>query len=267
MTSRRKRLALSQNFLADSGVVRWIARTADCPRAGLVLEPGAGDGRLTVALARRAARVVAYEIDPVLAARLRDRCDDLPNVRCVPRDFLTARAPREPFAVVGNIPYAATSRIVDWCLTARALTSATLVTQLEYARKRAGGYGRWSKVTVLSWPRYDWRIAGRIDRHVFRPVPGVDSALLRLDRRPRPLLPGEAMGTYRDLVELGFTGRGGSLHASLRAAHPRRRLDAAFRAAELDRSALVGHVHPDRWIALFRSLSAGSGPGSGGASR
>ena len=187
-----------------------------------MVEAGAGDGRITAALAARAGRVVAYEIDPVLAARLRRRCRELPHVRCVTGDFLRARPPSDPFHLAGNIPYSATSRIVAWALQAPALRSATLITQLEYARRRTGDYGRWSRLTVRTWPAFSWRMGGRIDRGRFRPVPRVDAAVLRLDRRERPLLPAGAMRDHVRCVDLGFTGRGGTLHASLRAAYPRR---------------------------------------------
>src|SRR5690606_7149835 len=164
----RARRELSQNFLADRAA---IARDA---RAG-----GGGPGRRSAAVAARAGRVAAYEIDPVLAARLRRRCRELPHVRCVTGDFLRARPPSDPFHLAGNIPYSATSRIVAWALQAPALRSATLITQLEYARRRTGDYGRWSRLTVRTWPVFSWRMGGRIDRGRFRPVPRVDAAVLR----------------------------------------------------------------------------------------
>ncbi|RJL33086.1 ErmE/ErmH/ErmO/ErmR family 23S rRNA (adenine(2058)-N(6))-methyltransferase [Bailinhaonella thermotolerans] len=248
------RRSLSQNFLNDRRTIHHLVRVAAPAPTGLVVEVGAGDGRVTAVLAARAGRVVAHELDPALAVRLRERFRGHPNVRTVQGDFLRSRPPREPFAVVGNIPYASTSAIVRWCLAARSMTSATLITQAEYARKRTGAYGRWTKVTVESWPLFSWRTAGRVSRHLFTPVPRVDSAILRLDRRAAPLLPASGMAAYLRLVALGFTGRGGSLHASLRELHPRPALDLAFRRAGVPRNALVAHVHPDQWITLHRSL-------------
>jgi 23S rRNA (adenine-N6)-dimethyltransferase len=250
----RRRRELSQNLLADRATVHRFARAAGTGAGGLIVEPGAGDGRVTRALAVRADRVLAYEIDPRMAARLAARCGGLGNVECVTGDFLAAVPPRGPFHVAGNIPYAATSRIVEWCLRAPGLRSATLITQLEYARKRTGGYGRWSLVTVRSWPVFQWRLLERIERGRFRPVPRVDAAVLRLDRRERPLLPARELAAYERCVAVGFGGRGGTLHASLRREYPRGRVDAAFRAAALDRSVVVAFVHPDQWITLFRVL-------------
>ncbi|KAB8197028.1 ErmE/ErmH/ErmO/ErmR family 23S rRNA (adenine(2058)-N(6))-methyltransferase [Nonomuraea phyllanthi] len=244
----RARRTLSQNFLADRHAVDLMVKAA-APE-GLVLEPGAGEGVLTFALAEAGARVVAYEVDPRLAARLAARTRGHPGIELVRGDFTRAREPREPFAVVGNIPYSITSRIVDWCLRASALTSATLLTQREYARKRSGDYGRWSLVTVESWPWFDWRLGDTIGRESFRPVPSVDSAILRIRRRPEPLVHGRR--SYRELVELGFGGVGGSVRASLRRRY--QGVDAALEAAGVARDTVVGHVHPDQWITLWGRL-------------
>ncbi|MET8992207.1 rRNA adenine N-6-methyltransferase family protein [Nonomuraea wenchangensis] len=109
-TADRARRTLSQNFLADRQAIALVIRAAD--PAGLVLEPGAGAGALTLALAGAGAQVIGYEIDPRLARRLAARTRDDPRVEVVHGDFTTAPVPGRPFAVVGNIPYSATSKIV-----------------------------------------------------------------------------------------------------------------------------------------------------------
>lgn len=248
--------ALSQNFLADRAAAGQLARLA-VPygrEAPLLLEVGAGKGALTELLAPRCRRLLAYEIDPRLVPVLRTRFTGTPQVRVVGEDFLTARPPRTPFSVAGNVPFSRTAAVVDWCLRAPALTDATLLTQLEYARKRTGDYGSWSRLTVLTWPRHEWRLVGRVGRRSFRPVPGVDAGIVRIERRRTPLLDAGAYDSWRRLVELGFSGVGGSLHASLRRAHPRRRVDAAFRVARLDTRVLVGEVPPQAWLRLHEVL-------------
>ncbi|WP_320067521.1 ErmE/ErmH/ErmO/ErmR family 23S rRNA (adenine(2058)-N(6))-methyltransferase [Micromonospora sp. RTGN7] len=250
----RSRRVLSQNFLADPAAVARIVGAARPDRDDLLLEVGAGQGRLTRALAARCGRLVAYEIDPVAAAELAVTCANLPGVTLRRADFLAATPPAEPFAVVGNIPWSLTAAVVRWCLAADGLRSATLLTQLQYARKRTGHGGRWSRLTVLTWPEYAWRLAGTVSRTAFRPVPGVDAGILRLERRTEPLLPPGDLPAYRRLVEAGFGGVGGSLAASLRRHRPRARVDAALRAVRLDQDALVGEVWPEQWITLHRLL-------------
>ena len=246
----RTRRAFGQNFLTDPAAVRRVVDAAGPADGDLVYEAGAGRGRLTAELLRRRARVVAYEIDPAMARAL--PVDDRLTVRT--DDFLAARPPAEPFTVVGNIPYALTSAVVDWCLRAPTLRRATLLTQWEYCRKRTGDYGRWSRLTVLTWPEFGWELAGHVPRQAFRPVPRVDGGVLRLDRRPVPLVPADRLGRYRAMVECGFTGTGGSVPASLARRYGTRRAQAACRAVRLDPDVPVGAVWPEQWLMLFRLL-------------
>ncbi|MFD3506073.1 ErmE/ErmH/ErmO/ErmR family 23S rRNA (adenine(2058)-N(6))-methyltransferase [Nocardia sp. NPDC058666] len=248
-TRDHARRALSQNFLVDHAAVAAIVAAAD--PAGIILEPGAGEGILTRALARRSAQVTAYEIDPLLAAKLsaQTRSDD--GIRVVRGDFTKAKAPREPFAVVGNIPFSATADIVDWCLTAPTLTSAALLTQREYARKRTGDYGRWSLLTATTWPWFTWNLRGHIPRTSFRPIPSVDSAILQITRRPEPLV--HHHDSYTHLVRTAFSGIGGTVRASL---HTRYHgVDAAMTAAAIDHNTVVAYVHPDQWVKLHSILT------------
>ncbi|MGC9544719.1 ErmE/ErmH/ErmO/ErmR family 23S rRNA (adenine(2058)-N(6))-methyltransferase [Streptomyces sp. UG1] len=249
--------ALSQNFLADRAAAERLARLAVPNRRHhpLLLEVGAGKGALTLALAPRCRELIAYEIDPRLVPGLRARFCGVPHVRVTAGDFLAARPPRTPFSVAGNVPFSRTAAIVDWCLRAPALTDATLLTQLEYARKRTGDYGSWTRLTILTWPCHEWRLVGRVGRSSFRPVPRVDAGIVRIERRRTPLLDAGADEGWRRLVALGFSGVGGSLHASLCRAHARRRVDAAFRAARLDARALVGEVPPGAWLRLHEVLA------------
>ncbi|MEU7003165.1 ErmE/ErmH/ErmO/ErmR family 23S rRNA (adenine(2058)-N(6))-methyltransferase [Nonomuraea sp. NPDC046570] len=248
----RARRTLSQNFLVDPHAVGRLVKAAR--PSGLVLEPGSGEGVLTRALAPEVEQIIGYEIDPLLAGKLAARTRGDTRISVVRGDFTAARPPREPFAVVGNIPYSITSRIVDWCLAAPALTSATLLTQLEYARKRSGDFGRWSLVTVESWPWFSWELLGQVGRESFRPVPSVDSGILRIERRETPLLPPAAMAGFRAFAELGFGGVGGSLSASLRQRYAKDAVADAFRAAGLDGSTVVAFVHPDQWVTLYDRL-------------
>ncbi|MFC3491765.1 23S ribosomal RNA methyltransferase Erm [Glycomyces rhizosphaerae] len=249
------RKALSQNFLRDPHVARDFVVSADVGPYDLVIEVGPGDGMVTRPLLDRARRVIAYEKDRHFVERLRSRLGHHEHFRCHQADIRDVRPPREPFAVVSNAPFGITTDIVRWCLKAQALTSATLVTQLEFARKHTGDFGRWSRLTVEHWPEFDFTLGMRIGRHEFRPVPQVDAGAIHLRRRPKPLLPEDAMIDYLDLVDLGFSGVGGSLAASLCRVVPKHTAHRACAEAGIARDRPVGLVPPDRWIALFAALT------------
>jgi 23S rRNA (adenine-N6)-dimethyltransferase len=252
----QRRRELSQNYLRSPEAARQFLTAVRLPPDGLCLEVGAGEGILTTRLAATTGEVIAYEIDEHLASRLIARVSARPNVRVVLGDFLAARPPSRPFQVVGNAPFSLTSPIIDWCLRAPHLTVATLITQLEYARKRTGGFGRWSQLTVSTWPRMRWELRGTIPRTEFRPVPRVDAGILRLERRAEPLISPARQAAYRRLVQAGFTGVGGSVQASLRRTYPPDKVAAACAGAGVDRRTIVGYVTPDQWIQIFLALDS-----------
>jgi len=267
MDRDQRRRELSQNYLRSPEAARQFLTAVRLPPDGLCLEVGAGEGILTTRLAAMTGEVIAYEIDQHLAGRLTARVGTRPNVRVVAGDFLSARPPSRPFQVVGNAPFSLTSPIIDWCLRASRMTAATLITQLEYARKRTGGYGRWSQLTISTWPQIRWELRGTIPRTEFRPVPRVDAGILHLERRPEPLVSPARQAAYRRLVQAGFSGVGGSVQASLRRTYPPDKVAAACASAGLDRRTIVAYVSPDQWIQIFRGLDSGPRRGAGSPTR
>jgi 23S rRNA (adenine-N6)-dimethyltransferase len=252
----QRRKVFSQNLLNDKSAIRSYLGAVGSPPVAAV-EVGAGDGRLTVELAAIVPRLTAVELDPVFAQALRHRTSDLGNVEVLEHDVLTMPQPDGDFVLLGNIPFAITSRIVTWALESPCLQSATLITQREYARKRTGDYGRWSLTTVRTWPWWVWGLGPRIDRDSFRPRPSVDAAVLHLIRRPEPLLPDGSRKRWERVVETGFTGKGGSLHASLATIFPRRRVTTAFDRAAVPHDRVVAFVSPDEWLSIFATLDIG----------
>jgi 23S rRNA (adenine-N6)-dimethyltransferase len=201
-----RRRSYSQNFLASSALAEQLVREAKVGRRDLVVEVGAGSGILTAALARRARRVLAIEIDPVWAARLRQRFAAWENVEVIEGDARRVPLPDEPFRVVANIPFGATTALLHALLDkpVTSLERADLVLQWEVARKRAG---RPRTALSASWsPWWHFRLGRRLPRTAFRPPPAVDAGVLVVERRREPLLPLEAREPFRDFVRGLFAG-------------------------------------------------------------
>ncbi|MEV6140126.1 23S ribosomal RNA methyltransferase Erm [Nocardia sp. NPDC051990] len=249
------RKQLSQNFLTDIPVARRLVRAAGISADDLVVEIGPGDGMLTGHLLNNAHRVLAYEKDRHYAAKLRARYASDRRIHVRHADIREITPPREPFTVVANIPFAASTDIVRWCLAAPKLTSATLLTQCEFARKYAGDYGRWTKLTVTQWPTVTMELDVRVHRYHFHLIPQVDAAVLRLRRREQPLLTRQELHGYHQFVEFGFSGLGGSLAATLRQAAPAPKVRAACTMAGIALDEPVGLISPDRWLTLYQALS------------
>ena len=130
---------LGQNFLHDSQAIERIANALGDLSGGTVIEIGPGRGAITRALAARAERVIAIELDPDLAAYLRDQFP-AGRVGVVQADVLTfdfARAAAEagkPLPVAGNLPYYITSPILLKLAESHAsLDRAVLMVQRELA--------------------------------------------------------------------------------------------------------------------------------------
>ncbi|MCX6623018.1 MAG: 16S rRNA (adenine(1518)-N(6)/adenine(1519)-N(6))-dimethyltransferase RsmA [Acidobacteria bacterium] len=163
---------------------------AACPQPEpLVIEIGPGQGALTRHLLERAGRVVAIEVDPLLAARLEAEAN--PRLTVVHQDVLATDLSQWGEAVVaGNLPYYITSPILTRILAARAtLKRAVLLVQKEVADRIASppgsrDYGYLSVVTQLFT---SVETLFKVPPGAFQPPPKVDSAVIRLTPRPVPV--------------------------------------------------------------------------------
>jgi len=195
-----RRRQLGQNFL-DPVTADQIVDDAAFAPGELVIEVGAGSGALTRALARRELRVIAVEPDPAWAERLRRQLGGQRGVQVLARDFLDIALPREPFRLMGSLPFGRTTDIFHRLLDhpASALRRADVIVQWEVAVKRAA----MPPTTLLStaWaPWWEIHLARRIPAARFRPEPRVDAGLLAITRRDPPLLPVAMAGAYAAFV-------------------------------------------------------------------
>ncbi len=261
-----RRRVFSQNLLHDPAAIDAFVREVGAPELPGI-EVGGGEGALTVRLAPNLPSLTVVELDPRFAESLRKRTAAWDHVRIEEQDILGTTPPNHPFVLIGNVPFAITAQIVSWALESPSLEQAVLITQREYARKRTGDYGRWTLQTVRTWPWWNWVLGPRIGREAFWPRPSVDAAVLRIERRARPLVPGGGRHAWEQAVATGFKGVGGSLFASLSSSYPSRRVARAFARAGVDRDQIVGYVGPDEWVDIVRELEGWPGvrPGSGGS--
>lgn len=157
----------------------WAQRIVDASgieKSSVVVDVGAGTGALTDPLVRAGARVIAVELDPGRAGRLRDRFahEDVTVVRA---DLEALRWPRRPFHVVASPPYNLTTMLVRRLLSLSRLQAADLVLQRAAARRLvADPPGRYAHAYMLD-------LGLSVPRRAFNPPPRIDSAVLRV--RPR----------------------------------------------------------------------------------
>ena len=184
-----------QNFVIDANTVKRIVTLADVSATDVVLEIGPGLGSLTLGLLEAAGRVIAVEIDPLLAAALPGTVTDRAPDRSAALTVLEADAlrldelPTPPTVVVANLPYNVSVPVLLHLLARFPSWSRGLVmVQSEVADRLVAGPG--SKIYGVPSVKTAWYASasrvGTVAPSVFWPVPNVDSGLVAINRRPPP---------------------------------------------------------------------------------
>ena len=215
---------LGQNFVIDPGTVRRIVGLAGLTPDDAVLEVGPGFGSLTLGLLGAARRVVAIEVDPLLAgelpatvaARAPEVADRL-TVVTADAARITSLPGEPPSVVVANLPYnVAVPVVLHLLATVPSLARGLVMVQAEVADRMTAPPG--SRVYGVPSVKLAWyasaRRAGAVSRSVFWPVPNVDSGLVAFTRREPPD-PHVARAEAFAVVDAAFAQRRKTLRAAL----------------------------------------------------
>ncbi len=259
---------LGQHFLTDPNILEQIADALDPVPGDVVLEIGPGKGSLTGVLLARGLRVIAIEKDRRLAAELGTRKAERGTDRLtvVHGDALRVdwhalvvppsafRVP--PFKIVGNIPYNITSPLIAKALTPPLPERIVFLVQAEVADRLAAApgsraYGALS-VGVQALCRVE-RLFG-VRAGSFRPRPKVDSALVRLTPRARPLVAAGEVAAFRAFVAACFSRRRKQLRNVVMAAtaRPAAAVLDGLRALGLEPAARAETLPPEAFVGLLR---------------
>lgn len=235
---------LGQNFVIDANTVRRIVRAARLSPDDVVVEVGPGLGSLTLALLPEVRRVVAVEVDAVLAgalpATVADRAPGLADrLEVVHADAMkiTDVPGPPPTALVANLPYNVAVPVVLHLLAALpSLRSALVMVQAEVADRMVAPPG--DKVYGVPSVKLAWfgeaRRAGPVGRAVFWPAPNVDSGLVAFTRREPPPTTATREEVFT-VIDAAFAQRRKTLRAALAGwAGSAAAAEAALRAAGVD---------------------------------
>lgn len=233
-----------QNFVIDANTVRRIVRTSGVGAGDVVLEVGPGLGSLTLALLEVVRRVVAVEVDPVLAAGLPETLAARSGVATEAYEVICADALRlievpgpAPTALVANLPYnVAVPVLLHLLAEFGSLSNALVMVQAEVADRLAAPPG--SRVYGVPSVKAAWfgevRRAGSVSRTVFWPAPRIDSGLVSW-RRTEPPRTAATRAQVFAVVDAAFAQRRKGLRAALRSLVPDRgEVDRALEAAGID---------------------------------
>src|SRR5258708_37606760 len=270
---------LGQHFLADDGFALQIVDALGDVSEHTVLEIGPGRGVLTSLLAKRARRLIAVELDRVLAAQLRLRFGMFPNVEIIEADILSVdvdslfgpkpglRRPGiefkpTPAKVIGNLPYYITSdillRLLDY---SKYIEMLVILVQREVAERIAAEPGTSDYGLLSATVQLYARVEKLFDLppSAFAPPPKVFSSALRLTMAPRQQelgLAGDGVSNdgFIDFLKLSFAQKRKTLWNNLKSNYPEPGLRTAMNKAKVKPSARAESLTLPQSAALFRAL-------------
>ena len=213
----RAKKSLGQNFLTDPTVCPRIAEKAQIDGIG-VIEVGPGFGALTVELAKRAAKVVAVELDSDVIPKLKDNIGEFSNVTILEGDIMkmdikgiiAEHFPGMRVAVVGNIPYNITSPLITELLNGdHGIESVTVMIQKEPADRFCSepGTGDCGAVSAHVWYYGIPQKLFEVGPGAFRPRPKVRSSVIRIGIRREPAVVTEDRDLFFSVGRAAFGQR------------------------------------------------------------
>jgi 16S rRNA (adenine1518-N6/adenine1519-N6)-dimethyltransferase len=265
---------LGQHFLdSDEFAARIVDAMGDISQS-TVLEVGPGRGILTSLLAKRARRLIAVELDRVLAAQLRLKFGMFRNVEIIEGDILAVDldslfGPKpgmgrpgmdlkpEAVKVVGNLPYYITSDILLRLFHfSKYFESIVIMVQREVADRIAAKPGG-SEYGILSATA---QLYARVEKlftlppGAFDPPPKVHSAVLRLILDPKQEILGVAGDGFIDFLRLSFSQKRKTLWNNLKENHESATLKRALAAANVKATARAETLSLEESAAVYRAL-------------
>ena len=211
--------SFGQNFLTDTNILQKIVDTAEIDDQVNVIEIGPGIGALTEFLAERAAEVMAFEIDHRLVPILADTLRDFDNVTVVNEDILKVdlaqhiqnfKNPDLPVKVVANLPYYITTPILMHLIESGIPFSEFVVMMQKEVADRISAQPNtkaYGSLSIAVQYYMTAKVAFIVPRTVFVPAPNVDSAILKMVRRPEPAVAVEDESFFFKISKASFTHR------------------------------------------------------------
>ncbi|HET6622874.1 MAG TPA: 16S rRNA (adenine(1518)-N(6)/adenine(1519)-N(6))-dimethyltransferase RsmA [Candidatus Saccharimonadales bacterium] len=248
--------SLGQHWLKDREVLRSIVDLAEIKPTDTVLEIGPGLGTLTSTLLAKAGSVIAVEFDKHLATKLPDQFPGK-NLTVINQDVLQFDLGSLPpgYIVVANLPYYITSKIIQYLSEAdNSPVSAVLLVQKEVAERLAAQPGDLSLLAVATQIYFEVSLGPVVGAELFTPPPKVDSQVVVLLRRQRPLVEQAERGRLFQLVKAGFSNRRKKLRSSLAGGlrMPKTEVERLLGDAGIDANLRAQDLAIDDWLRLAR---------------
>ncbi len=272
----RAKKSLGQNFLNDRGAAQKIVEALGDISQKTVIEIGPGRGVLTGLLIGRAAHIIAIELDRVLAAQMRMKCANVPNIEVLEADILsvdlasllgprpgrtvTGLTPRPPerVRVVGNIPYYITSDILLRLFQYhRFFDCIVIMVQKEVADRITAKPGT-SEYGLLS---ATCQLYAGVEKlftlppDAFSPAPKVHSSVIRLNVEPRWEKLGVDPAAFIEFLKLSFAQKRKTLANNLKPTYDPKAIKAALNKAKVREDVRAEALTLEKAATVFKALA------------
>lgn len=261
---RSRRKALGQHFLVSRRVLKKIIQTIDPQPQDLIIEIGPGKGALTFPLAKKAGKVIAIEKDISLASNLRRK---MPHLLLVEGDVLRVdfrellekeKSPPASVKLVGNLPYSISSPLLFKLLSERKLFSRCVFLLQKEVAQRIGspsGSKKFAPLSILFQISFAVDICTIIPPEAFSPPPKVESALISLKKREKPLFVLEDEGSFLNFLKAAFRHRRKTLLNNLKGLNLSSTLiEKALQKCGVEKAARAEQLTISQFVSLFHIL-------------
>lgn len=245
--------SFGQHFLQDKSVIKKIIAAAEIVPGETILEIGPGHGVLTQALVDAGARVLAVEADRDLIPELKEKFEE--SIELIQGDVLRLFGSRPfrltDYKLVSNLPYNIASAVLERFLSAEhPPTRLVVMVQKEVADRILAKPGDMSVLSVACQLYADVKRVCNVPPGAFRPMPKVESSVVRLDIKPRT----EAKEPIIALAKLGFSSRRKQLKGNLAKKYGAHAVKGALLQLGISEKARAQELSTQQWIALWKTL-------------
>lgn len=256
--------SFGQNWLINEGVLNKIISAAEINSTDKVLEIGPGTGNLTSKLSKKASKVVAIEKDHRLIEILQEKFKHLTNVEIIEGDILNHTFLKTMgtfknlgnYKVAGNIPYYLTSNLMRNIQENWPRPELVVLTIQKEVAQRVIAKPPHMNLLALSVQFYsDPKVISYVSKGSFRPIPKVDSAIIRLKPKVENLEPEETQKLFK-LIKAGFSEKRKKLSGNLvsKLKIPREKIIEAFQKGGIEPNIRAENLTLEQWIILKKYL-------------
>ncbi len=248
-----------QNFLVDRNTAMKIVELADVEAEDTILEIGPGLGALTFLLAKKAARVIAVEIDNKLEEALRGQAGTFPNLEIIKADILELEHKKivpNRYKLISSLPYNITSPVIFKFLKEKPKpVEMVIMVQKEVAERMLAKSPHMNILALVVSFYGEAEILKNVSKNNFYPRPEVDSAVVKI--KIKKYLPEIDEKTFWSFVKSGFSAKRKKLANNL-ANIPkisRDEVEVALKDMGLDSKSRAENLSLENWINLSKKLN------------